>query len=144
MAELVFTDVDFTITTSTGTIDLSDHVRSAQLTYQSELQDKTAMQGNGTRSRINGLKDWNVSAEMNQDFAAGSVDATLFALIGSTAVTLTLRPDGTASRGATNPDYQGSAVLESYEPIGNGVGELATVNASFQAAGSLSRLTSST
>lgn len=135
MAELVFDNVFLSL----GGTDLSDHVRQATLTYQAELQDKTAM-GDNTRERIGGLKDWSLQVEFNQDFAASEVDATVFSLVG-TVFAVILRPDA-GSVGATNPNYTGNGILEEYTPIGGSVGDVAIAPITIQASGDLSRATS--
>jgi hypothetical protein len=135
MAELVYDNCFLSLD---GT-DLSDHVRSVTLTYQAELQDKTAM-GDNTRARLGGLKDWSMSVEFNQDFAASEVDVTVFSLVG-TAFTVILRPDA-GSVSTTNPNFTGSGILEEYTPIGGNVGDVAVAPITIQAAGDLSRATS--
>lgn len=133
MANLVLTDA---FVSFNGT-DLSANVKSVTLDYSAEALDVTAM-GDTTHIRLGGLKDWSASVEFHQDYAASSVDATLFPLVGSTG-TLIIRPDNSDGVGATNPNFTGTALLESYNPVGGGVGELAAASASFQAAGTLSR-----
>jgi predicted secreted protein len=132
MAELIWNDVEINI----NAVDLSDHCRSASLTYGVEMLDITAM-GDGARSRIAGFKEWSIDAEFNQDFAASSVDATLFPLVGAAEFAVWLMPvAGTES--ATNPKYSGNAVLENY-PFGGAVGEVGTVSVTFSGSGTLTR-----
>lgn len=135
MAEFVFTDAHFEI----NSVDLSDHVRSARLSYEAETQDQTAM-GDDTREFVGGLKNWSMEIEFNQDFAAAQVDDTLFPLVG-TQTTVLLRPTS-AAVGATNPNYTGTGLVASYNPMGGGVGDLAVTSVSIQPAGTLSRATS--
>jgi hypothetical protein len=139
MAQLVYTDAFVSI----NSVDLSDHVRQVTLTYEAEMLDNTAMGTSGTRSMIPGLKNWTLSVEFYQDFAGGSVDATLFPLIGAAAFPILLRPVKAVVVGVTNPNYSGNAVLESYPPLTGEVGALGMVSAQFRAgAGSaLLRLT---
>ena len=109
-------------------VDLSAFVTSVALTYESEAQDDTAM-GDDTRSNLGGLKNWSAEIEFNQDFAASGPDATLFAKVGSIA-NLKIRKTS-AAIGSTNPEYSGDALLTSYPPFGNSVGDKATTSASF-------------
>lgn len=132
--ETVLTDASVVV----NGVDLSDHVRSLTLQYNADAVDKTAM-GDTTRNRTGGLKDWSVSIEFNQDFAANEVDATLFPLVGST-FTFTGKPTS-AAVSATNPSFSGSALLESYQPINGSVGDLHTTSVSLVAAGDLTRAT---
>ncbi len=103
-------------------VDLSDHVRQVTLNYKAELQDDTAM-GDSGRSRLPGLLDWSADIEFYQDYASGKVDATLFPLIGAAAFAVRISSDNTAAISATNPEYQGNAVLESYPPVTGTIGE---------------------
>lgn len=135
MATQVFTDAYVLI----NAVDLSDHVRSVTLNYSAELVDETAM-GDTTRVRKGGVKDWSMEVEFNQDYAASSVDATLFSLVGST-FTVTVRPDNSDGVSATNPNYTGTGILESYAPLSGSYGDLHTTSITIQSAGALSRAT---
>ena len=136
MAAFVLTDAEIVI----NAVDLSDHVQSATLNYAAEMVDQSVM-GDLTRTNLAGLKVWSLDVTFKQDFASGSVDATLFTLVGAAAFTVTFMSNKTDGIGVTNPRFSGSAVLETYPPIAGGIGELSVVTASFQAAGILSRLT---
>lgn len=136
MASSVFSNAFVSI----NGVDLSDRVKNVTLNYAADDIDDTNM-GDTTRVHKAGLLDWSVEVEFAQDFASGEVDATLFSLVGASAVAVIVRPDNAAAS-ATNPSFSGSAVLLSYPPIGGSVGELHTTSASFQAAGPLSRSTS--
>lgn len=135
MAAFVFKDGSLVV----NSVDLSDHVRSMTLNYSGDLQEETSM-GDDTRKRLSGLKDWSVDVTFKQDFDSGSVDATLFSLIGAASFTVTMKPTS-AAVSATNPSFSGSAVLETYPPLDGAVGDLAEVSATFQAAGDLTRAT---
>jgi hypothetical protein len=135
MATFVFTDGFVSI----NAVDLSDHVKSVTLDYSAEPQDDSAM-GDTTRSRTGGLKDWSVSVDFHQDYAAAKVDATLFSLVGTTTA-LIVRPDNSDGVSATNPNFTGTGLLESYNPAGGSLGEMAAATATFQAAGTLTRAT---
>lgn len=135
MAELVFTDGHVSVDSN----DISDHVKSVTVNYSAEMQDNTAM-ADTTKSSIGGLKSWSVEIEVMQDFAAANIDSILFPLVGTTFV-VAVRPTSSAV-GATNPEYTGTGILESYPPIGGSVGDLATTSITIQCAGTLSRATS--
>ena len=119
--------------------DISDHVTQVTIEYSSELQDNTAM-GDTTRSRIGGLKDWNMSVDLHQDFASSEIDSILFPLVG-TAFTIEVKAVN-ASTSSTNPKFTGTGILESYQPLNGSVGDLATTSVPIQAAGTLTRATS--
>ena len=143
MAEFVLKDCVVKIGASTAAYtDLSDHVRSVTITYEAELQDKTAM-GDGARAKIAGLKNWNMTIGFNQDFAASKVDATLYPLVGSTALSIAVKPT-TAAVSATNPMFLGSALLGSYQPINGSIGDLSVTDVTFESDGDMTRQTTST
>jgi predicted secreted protein len=144
MAELVYKNAMIKLGSSAGpSTDLHPYVRSITINYAAEIQDKTAMTDT-FRSRIAGLKTWDVTIEWNQDYADGLVDDELFALVGvsSTACWMVIKPT-TAAAAVTNPRFYGRAVLESYSPVSGAVGDLATVSTVFQGDGTLTRSESS-
>ena len=130
MATLMYSDATFVC----NSVDLSNHVRSLTLTYEAEMLDDTVMGTSGTRSNRPGLKNWSFEVTFLQDFAAGSVDATLFPLVGAVAFPVTSKPTS-AAVSVTNPQYSGNAILESYPPIAGEVGAMAEATASFRAGG---------
>ena len=136
MAIAVFNDPFVSI----NGVDLSDHVRSVTLNYGAEPQDMTAS-GDGTRINLAGLLAWSADIEFNQDYAAAEVDATLFSLVGAAAFTIILRPTQ-AAVSTTNPNFTGSAILESYQPMGGTIGEAHVSPVTLQSAGTLTRATS--
>lgn len=133
MANLVFKNAYVLI----NSVDLSDHVRQVTLNYKAEQQDDTAM-GDSARSRIPGLLDWDLDIEFFQDYASGKVDATLFSLVGAAPFAIAVRPVNTTIA-STNPEYQGNAVLESYQPMGGAVGENLMAPTKFMGVGALTR-----
>lgn len=134
MAVFALTNEHLTI----NSVDLSDHVKSAVLTVDAAQLDSTAMSDSWTEM-IGGLKSGSLAVTFNDDYAAGSVDATLWAALG-TVVTFVVRPVATAVS-ATNPNYSGS-ILISQHSVGGGVGELASKSLTFQTSGTVTRATS--
>lgn len=132
MAKMVLTNAYVQL----NAVDLSDHVKSVTLNYSAEAVDDTAM-GDTTKSRIGGLKDWSLEIEFQQDYASGKVDATLFDLVGTTFA-VAVRPVNTTIS-STNPEYQGTGLLESYKPMGGSVGELHMAPVTIQASSALVR-----
>lgn len=135
MASFAFTDARVEV----NSVNLSQFCKSVTLEVSADELDDTAF-GDTYRSRIGGLKDWSVQLEFNSDFAASAVDATLFPLLGSTT-TIKIRPT-TSSISSTNPEYSGSVLVSQVNPLGNSVGDLASVSVQWPGAGTLSRATS--
>jgi hypothetical protein len=129
-------DADVTI----NSVDLSDHVKSVAINYDAAMLNDSNM-GDDTEINLAGLKKWGMVINFSQDYAAAKVDATLFPLIGAAAFTVAVRPTS-AVASATNPEYGGSAVLESYPPMGGAHGDHHESSASFRSASTLTRTTS--
>ena len=121
--------------------DLSGHVLAVNIEYDAdEVEDTHA--GDTTHLFLpDGLLGYTVTVELAQDLASSQVDATLFPDVG-TAKTVILRNINSGGVGATNPNYTGSMVLQSYPPIAASIGEKAVTKAVYIAAGPLSRATS--
>jgi len=138
MASFVMNDAEVYI----NSVDLSVHVKSVTLDTGVNLQDDTAM-GDTFQSNAAGLRTWSMTVEFLQDYAASKVDATMNGLldVGDT-VAVSVKPVQSTSTSATNPKYNGTAVCESYNPIGGSVGDQAMATASFVSASALTRSTS--
>jgi len=126
MARIVLTNSSVTV----GAVDLSDHISSITIETTVEAVSTTAMSSAGLTSQIGGLKTNTVTLDFHQDFAASSVEATIFPLIG-TATTVLIKP-AVGATALTNPLYTISDVLvTSWTPISGGVGELSTASVTY-------------
>lgn len=132
MAKFVATDYAITIN---GT-NFSDDLAAATLEITAEEQETTAF-GSGYRTRIGGLKDASLSLDFHQDFGAGSVDATLFPLLGTQA-TVTIKPTS-GSVTATNPSYSMLCLVTQYSPFASSIGDLSTFSVSWPVSGTVTR-----
>src|SRR5688572_12850633 len=99
-----------------------------ELPYDFEALENTAM-GQVARSRQGGLGDSTIKVKLNNDFAVGAPDATLWAA-RNTIVVIKVRSTS-ASIAATNPEYVDSYLINQIKPFGNTVGELATIDLSW-------------
>jgi hypothetical protein len=125
---------DYKITV--GTANLSEDIASVTLDITSDEVETTAF-GSTYRTRIGGLKDASVSLDFHQDFGAGSVDAILFPLMGSTVAVKIAPTSGTVS--ATNPEYRFTALVTQYQPFAGAVGDLATLSVTWPVSGEVVR-----
>ena len=121
-----------------GTTVLSDSIASVTLDITTDEVETTAF-GSTYRTRIGGLKDASVSLDFHQDFGAGSVDALLFPLMGSTVAVKIAPTSGTVT--ATNPEYQFDALVTQYQPFAGAVGDLSTLSISWPVTGEVTRAT---
>lgn len=132
MAKLVLTNAYVRI----GSTDLSDHVKSVSLSTQYDLVDTTQF-GDTSKRRVAGLADNSVSFEFHQDFQAGSVESTIYPLLG-TAITCTVKPFD-AAVSSSNPQYQFSAVISQWTPLNGAAGELATATVTWPITGDITK-----
>lgn len=135
MAKFVLNDASVTI----NSVDLSDHVSSVTLEISADEIVTTSM-GSTFNERVGGLKDGSLSIEFQSDFAASEVDATLWPLFG-TVTSFVVKPTSDAVS-ATNPSYSGNILINQHIPVGNAVGELATMSVAYPTSGTITRATS--
>jgi len=134
MTKFVATDYNIEIEAT----DFSTSIAAVTLEISADEQETTSF-GADYRTRIAGLKDASLTLDFHQDFGASSVDATLFPLIGS-AVGFTITPtSGTVA--VDNPAYSGTAIVTSYSPFANSVGDLATLSVTWPVSGAVTRAT---
>lgn len=135
MSSFVLKDAEVFI----NAVDLSDHVLSLTVNYEADLQEDTAMSSTFTRSRVAGLLDWSMDIKFKQDFDSGSVDETLFSLVGAAAFAISAMANRTNGVGPTNPKFNGNALIQTYPPLTGDVGQLNTITAKFMGVGALTR-----
>jgi hypothetical protein len=136
MATIVYRNAYFWV----NGVDYASDVAELTLNYKAEMLDETAM-GDDTRIKKGGLKVWDVQAKFHQDFSAAHIGSAFFALVGTTTC-IELRPQNTCTT-VINPSFSGIAILETWNPMSGAVGSLLDTMAPFQAAGTLSRASSS-
>jgi len=116
---------------SVASVDLSDHVKSVTVDLPYDEVDMTAM-SDAAHNALPGIRADSIEVTFLQDFAAGSVDATLEAMNGSAAgAAIVVRPTS-AVVGATNPSYSGTGLLFGYSPLAGGVGDGAEISVTFK------------
>jgi len=142
MARLVLTNVEVTI----GAVDLSNHIASVTLGSTYDVIETTAFAGVSgaagnvplaAKTRTAGLVDNSVTFEFHQDFAASSVEATIYPLLGTEVAVVVLPVNGSAS--ATNPSYSFNAVVSEWTPLNGAVGELATASVTWPITGVITK-----
>lgn len=121
-----------------NSVDLSDHVKTVTVEAAVNELDTTAM-GDDWSTMIGGVKSGTVQLDMYNDHAASSVDATLWAALG-TVVTIVVKPTS-AAVSATNPSYSGSVLITGHT-VGGAHGETPMSSRSYPVSGALTRATS--
>lgn len=134
MAKFITTDYSVTLNDT----DFSSSIAAVTLEETVETQETTSF-GDGSRTRLSGLKDATLSIDFHQDFGASSIDSTFHDLLGS-AIPFEIKPTSDATS-ATNPAYQGTCIVTTYSPFANAIGELATLSVTWEVTGPITRAT---
>jgi hypothetical protein len=120
-------------------VDLSNHVDSVEVQTNVDDVDITAM-GASAHQHAPGLRNDKITVNFLQDFAASSVDATLFPLLSSTGFSVVVVPVN-AAVSTTNPSYTATCVMFTYSPLSGKVGERSDTSVEFQATGLIVKAT---
>lgn len=132
MSKLVLTNAYVKI----GTVDLSDHIASISLATSYDIIETTQF-GNTAKTRIAGLADNSVTFEFHQDFQAGSVESTIYPLLG-TAIACEVKPVNAATS-SSNPKYSFSVLISEWTPLNGAVGDLATASVTWPISGVITK-----
>jgi hypothetical protein len=134
MAKLVLKDANIVFN---GT-DISTNVASVTLSTTAAEVSTTAF-GATAQTRVSGLIDNSVTFSIHNDYNA--IDGIFFPLVGSTAVTCVIKPNGTAAASSANPSYTFSVLVTEWTPVNGAVGELATADVTFPISGAITKST---
>lgn len=111
-----------------GTLNVSDHTQSASITINYDDLDITAMTNAG-HPRLKGLASHSLQATLFNDQAVSNIRSVLDAAKG-TGIAFALGATGSVAS-ATNPVYSGTIWCNGYTPINGSIGEVATIDLSF-------------
>lgn len=126
MSKIILTNASVTV----NAIDLSNHASKVTVDTKRNQVDVTAFGATNTEYAL-GLGDATIAIDFFQDYAASSVDATLWAIYqGGTAVPIVVKADAGATSG-TNPTYTMSGLLPDYTPLDGQVGAASTLSVTF-------------
>ena len=132
MAKFSATDFDISI----NSVDFSESLAAVTLDITREQLEVTSF-GNSARRYIAGLQDASVTLSFHQDFAAASVDSTLWSNLGGT-VAIVIKPTS-AAVGSANPTYSFNALVTQTTPFSSNVGDLATMDVTWPVDGAITR-----
>jgi hypothetical protein len=122
-----------------NSVDLS--ARCDMVTLEEIFADiDTTAFGQSARTRVGGLGDHKFTAEFQQDFGAGSVDATINPLVGLTT-SITVKPVNAATT-TLNPAYTFTVLITQWKPIDGKVGDLSKASVTWPVSGAIVRATS--
>lgn len=135
MAKMVLTSEYLSIATN----DLSAYIKKAELVCEVEEKDVTTMSSLGWKTYIGGLLSGSISVEFAQDYAAAAIDSIMWPLfIAKAPVAFEVRPTS-AVVGASNPKWTGNLIVKSWQAVGGGVGDDASVSATYPTSGAVTR-----
>jgi hypothetical protein len=135
MARIVLTNAYVTV----NSVDVSDHVASVTLNSSFDVVETTAFSSTAARTRIGGLQDNSITLEFHQDYASGSIEATIYPLLGSTT-SVVVKPNG-SSTSTTNPSYTATVLVSEWTALNGAVGELATASVTWPVSGAITKAT---
>ena len=134
MAKLVLKDASIVFN---GT-EIQSSVAAVTLSTTAAEVATTAF-GSTAQTRVSGLIDNSVTFSIHNDYNA--IDGLFFGLVGSTAVTCVVKPNGTAAASSANPSYTFSVLVTEWTPVNGAVGELATADVTFPISGAITKAT---
>ena len=135
MAKQVLTNV--VVTFGTANTDISGYVTSITLSTTANEVMTSAM-GSSAMTRIQGMIDNSVTIELQQDYP--TIEKLFWdAFTAGTAVPMTVKPNGTAAAGSSNPQYSFSALPTSWTPVSGAIGDLATASITYPISGAITK-----
>ena len=135
MAKQVLTNVN--VTFGTAATDISGYVTSITLSTTAAEVVTSAM-GSSAVTRIQGMIDSSVTLELQQDYP--TIEKLFWdAFTAGTSVPMTVKPNGTAAAGSTNPQYAFSVLPTSWTPVAGAIGDLATASITYPISGAITK-----
>jgi hypothetical protein len=116
--------------------DISSYVAQVSLSTSAAEVETTAF-GSTARTRISGLIDNSVTFSIHNSY--NTIDGIFFPLVGSTAVTCVIKPNGTGTASTANPSYTFSVLVTEWTPVNGAVGDLATADVTFPISGAITK-----
>jgi hypothetical protein len=136
MAKLVLLSSNVTLN---GT-DITDNVAAVTLSTTAAEVPTTSFGSGGAVTRVSGLVDNSVTLSLHNDYNA--IDGLIQPLIGSTAVTMIVKPAGTAAASASSPHYTFSVLCTEFSLVNGAVGELNTADVTWPISGAITKTVS--
>jgi len=136
MTKIVLLDAQLSINNN----DLTSWTSKVELSDEFEAKKTTTFASGGAEENKGGLESFEIAITFKQDYAAAALDAIMWALRRS-VVTFAARAQ-IAAVSTSNPQYQGSILINKWVPIAGNVGDVAEVDVTYPGSGPLARATS--
>jgi hypothetical protein len=133
----VFVATDFSVSIN-GSTALASYLTQVEL-KASATDVTTTTFGSTWVTRVAGLREGSLTLNFNQDYAASTVDPTLWPLLGNNA-TVVIRPTSSAV-GTSNPAYTAICLVTDLTPVSGQIGDLATFSVTWPTTGAIARAT---
>lgn len=133
----IFVATDFSVSIN-GSTALASYLTQVELKTSANDITTTSF-GSTWVTRVAGLKEGSLTLNFNQDYAASTVDATLWPLLGSQA-TVVIKPTSSAVSSA-NPAYTAICLVTDLTPVSGQIGDLATFSVTWPTSGTVTRAT---
>jgi len=131
----IFVATDFSVSIN-GSTALASYLTQVELKTSANDITTTAF-GSTWVTRVAGLKEGSLTLQFNQDYAAATVDATLWPLLGANA-TVVIKPTSSAV-GSANPAYTALCLVTDLTPVSGNIGDLATFSVTWPTNGTVTR-----
>jgi hypothetical protein len=119
-----------------NSVDLTNHIDTVTIEETFADVDTTAF-GQTAKTRLAGLGDHKITLNFQQDFAAASVEATIYPLIG-TLTTFNIKPLLQATS-TLNPAYTGTILVTDWKPLDGKIGALEMSSVTWPVNGSITK-----
>jgi len=133
----IFVATDFSVSIN-GSTALASYLTQVELKASANDITTTAF-GSSWVTRVAGLKEGSLTLQFNQDYAATTVDATLWPLLGTQA-TVVIKPTSSAVSSA-NPAYTAICSVIDLTPVSGNIGDLSTFSITWPTSSAITRAT---
>lgn len=128
--------------TLTTAKDISAYCSAVSVPSTAAQKDATVFASVGFTVVKAGLKSASLVLTLMNDYAASALESIVYTTLGGVGsyAYFDVMPDGTASRGATNPSYVGYVLISDWDPVAVSVGEIPGLQVTWPCSGSFGRL----
>lgn len=136
MTKIVLLDAQNSIANN----DLTDWTSKIELSDEFEAKKTTTFGSGGAEENEGGLESFEAAFTFKQDYDAAALDEIMWALRRQVVTFATRAMEDAVS--SSNPQYQGSILINKWVPIAGNVGDVGEVDVTYPGSGPLARVTS--